>query len=192
MTTPHPYVPAGPVEATPYLGYCLPEVRPEAFCAVLDGIEMGAYDRRIVTWLARWADTTCRTIASLMWRCCPCGRGGGKKGHDDRDNAKARTRARTAARTMAQRQDILYCENTACLIRRRQRPVAVTLASIWSGALIPSCDECARSQYNHQPGAYRVLPLSAYRDWYAEARSHAQDAVGEYLERRTPGWRSGT
>jgi hypothetical protein len=29
----------------------------------------------------------------------------------------------------------------------------------------PQCDECARSQYNHQPGAYRVLPLSAYRDW---------------------------
>ena len=38
--------------------------------------------------------------------------------------------------------------------------VAVTLASIWSGALILSCDE-ARSRYNHQPGAYRVLPLSA-------------------------------
>jgi|SRR5271165_2560061 len=76
-----------------------------------------------------------------------------------------------------QRQDILYCENTGCLIRRRQRPVAVTLASIWSGALILSCDECARSQYNHQPGAYRVLPLSAYRDWCAEARSHVQDAV---------------
>ena len=55
--------------------------------------------------------------------------------------------------------------------------VAVTLASIWSGALILSCDECARSRYNHQPGAYRVLPLSAYRDWYAEARSHVQDAV---------------
>ena len=31
MTTPHDYVPAGPVEAAPYLGYCSPEVRQEAF-----------------------------------------------------------------------------------------------------------------------------------------------------------------
>jgi hypothetical protein len=74
-------------------------------------------------------------------------------------------------------QDILYCENTGCLIRRRQRPAAVTLASIWSGALTLSCDECARSQYNHRPGSYRVLPLSEYRDWYAEARSQMRDAV---------------
>ena len=36
MTTPHPYVPTGPVEAAPYLGYCPPEVRQEAFCAVLE------------------------------------------------------------------------------------------------------------------------------------------------------------
>ena len=62
-----------------------------------------------------------------------------------------------------QQQDILYCENTGCLIRRRQRPAAVTLTSIWSGALTLSCDECARRQYNHLPGSYRVLPLSEYR-----------------------------
>ena len=48
---------------------------------------------------------------------------------------------------------------------------------IWSGALTLSCDECARRQYNHSPGAYRVLPLSEYRDWYAEARSQVQDTV---------------
>ena len=48
---------------------------------------------------------------------------------------------------------------------------------IWSGALTLSCDECARRQYNHLPGSYRVLPLSEYRDWYAEARSQVQDAV---------------
>jgi hypothetical protein len=29
-TPPHTYIPAGPVEAAPYLGYCLPEVRQEA------------------------------------------------------------------------------------------------------------------------------------------------------------------
>ena len=76
-----------------------------------------------------------------------------------------------------QRQDILYCENTGCVIRRPQRPAAVTLAGIWSGALTLSCDECARSQYNHSPGAYRVLPLSQYQDWYAVAKSQMQDAV---------------
>ena len=74
-------------------------------------------------------------------------------------------------------QDILYCENTGCLIRRRQRPAAVTLMGIWSGTLTLSCDECARMQYNHLPGSYRVLPLSEYRDWYAEARSQMQDTV---------------
>ena len=74
-------------------------------------------------------------------------------------------------------QDILYCENTGCLIRRRQRPAAVTLMGIWSGTLTLSCDECARMQYNHLPGSYRVLPLSEYRDWYAEARSQMHDSV---------------
>ena len=73
-------------------------------------------------------------------------------------------------------QDIL-CENTGCVIRGHQRPAAVTLASIWSGVLTLSCDECARSQYNHLPGSYRVLPLSEYPDWYAEARSQMQGAV---------------
>jgi hypothetical protein len=66
---PHAYIPAGLVEVAPYLGYCPPEVRQEAFDAVLEGVEMGAYDRRIITWLAQWDDTTCRTIASLLWRC---------------------------------------------------------------------------------------------------------------------------
>jgi len=66
---PHEYIPDGPVETAPYLGYCPSEVRQEAFRAVLEGVETGAYDRRIVAWLAQWDDTTCRTIASLMWRC---------------------------------------------------------------------------------------------------------------------------
>jgi hypothetical protein len=66
---PHPYIPAGPVEAAPYLGYCPPEVRQEAFSAVLEGVETGAYDTQIVNWLTGWDDPMCRTIASLMWRC---------------------------------------------------------------------------------------------------------------------------
>jgi hypothetical protein len=66
---PHAYIPAGPVEAAPYLGYRPPEVRQEAFGAVLEGVETGAYDTQIVNWLTGWDDPTCRTIASLMWRC---------------------------------------------------------------------------------------------------------------------------
>ena len=66
---PHAYIPAGAVEAAPYLGYCPPEVRQEAFSAVLEGVETGAYDTQIVNWLTGWDDPTCRTIASLMWRC---------------------------------------------------------------------------------------------------------------------------
>ena len=41
---PHSYIPAGPVEAAPYEGYCPPEMRQEAFAAVLEGVELGAYD----------------------------------------------------------------------------------------------------------------------------------------------------
>lgn len=66
---PHPYIPPGPVEAAPYLGYCQPEVRQEAFTAVLAGVQMGAYDTRMINWLVGWDDPTCRTIASVMWRC---------------------------------------------------------------------------------------------------------------------------
>jgi hypothetical protein len=74
-------------------------------------------------------------------------------------------------------QGILFCENTGCLIRGRRRPAAVTFLSIVSGAMVLSCDECARRQYNDRPDAYYVLPLSEYRDWYAEARSQMQDGV---------------
>ena len=84
---PHSYIPDGPIEVAPYHGYCPPEVRQEAFCAVLDGVETGAYDRRIVAWLAQWDDTTCRTIASLMWRCRLAGRRRQEEGWNDRDNA---------------------------------------------------------------------------------------------------------
>src|SRR3974390_1252892 len=64
-------LPRGParLEAAPYEGYCPPEVRQEAFSAVLEDVELGAYDLRIVPWLTQWDDTTCRTIASFLWRC---------------------------------------------------------------------------------------------------------------------------
>lgn len=41
---PHSYIPDGSIEAAPYHGYCPPEVRQEAFDAVLEGVEIGAYD----------------------------------------------------------------------------------------------------------------------------------------------------
>jgi hypothetical protein len=66
--TPHEYIPDGPVETGPYLGFCQPEIRQQAFAAVLQGVPMGAYDVRMVNWLVGWDDPTCRTIASLMWR----------------------------------------------------------------------------------------------------------------------------
>jgi hypothetical protein len=68
-TKPHPYIPPGPVETAPYLGYCQPETRQAAFASVLQGVQLGAYDIRTVDWLVGWDDPTCRTIASLMWRC---------------------------------------------------------------------------------------------------------------------------
>lgn len=76
---PHAYIPAGPVEAAPCEGYCPPEVRREAFAAVLDGVETGAYDLRIITWLTQWDDTTCRTLASLLWRCRLAGQEEGRQ-----------------------------------------------------------------------------------------------------------------
>ena len=76
---PHAYIPAGPLEAAPYLGYCPPEVRQEAFSAVLEGVETGAYDTQIVNWLTGWDDPTCRTIASLLWRCRLAGRKEGRQ-----------------------------------------------------------------------------------------------------------------
>jgi len=69
VTARHPYIPDGPVETAPYLGYCQPETRQAAFAAVLQGVPMGAYDTQIINWLVGWDDPTCRTIASLMWRC---------------------------------------------------------------------------------------------------------------------------
>jgi hypothetical protein len=58
LTTPHDYVPGGPVEAAP-LGGCCPPARQEAFSAVLEDVEKGAYDHRIIAWLAQLDDTTC-------------------------------------------------------------------------------------------------------------------------------------
>ena len=76
---PHAYIPAGPVEAAPYLGYCPPEVRQEAFGAVLEGVETGAYDTQIVNWLTGWDDPDVPDHRIPDVALPPCGRGRGKK-----------------------------------------------------------------------------------------------------------------
>jgi hypothetical protein len=45
-----------------------PEERQRALLAALDGVELGAYDRRILHWLARWDVPTAATVVSLLWR----------------------------------------------------------------------------------------------------------------------------
>lgn len=70
MTTPDPAknaVPHGPINKAP--GGCSPRnVLAAALHEPLAGIELGAYDERILTWLAGWDDPTVVTIASLLHR----------------------------------------------------------------------------------------------------------------------------
>lgn len=52
-----------------------------ALTEALDGVELGAYDRRIVDWLAGWDIETVGTVASLFYRCRQAGRlGTGRDG----------------------------------------------------------------------------------------------------------------
>jgi hypothetical protein len=41
----------------------------------LDGVELGAYDRRIIEWLAGWDIATVGTVASLIYRARAAGTG---------------------------------------------------------------------------------------------------------------------
>ena len=76
---PHPYIPDGPLDEAPWLGYEPPQTRSEAFAAALEGVALGSYDRRMISWLVSWDDPTARTIASLMWRCRLAGRSNEEK-----------------------------------------------------------------------------------------------------------------
>lgn len=66
-TEPDPYVPTGPLEQPPS-GYRAAECRPAAMAHVLRGVQLGAYDERIIAWIVQWDDSTIRTIASLIER----------------------------------------------------------------------------------------------------------------------------
>jgi hypothetical protein len=60
-------VSAGPVEAAPR-GFVPAAEHAAILAGVLAGIELGAWDRRIVEWLAGWDASTVLTVASLIAR----------------------------------------------------------------------------------------------------------------------------
>ncbi len=43
-------------------------------CCVEAGVELGAYDRRIIAWLGRWEPTTAQVIGALIGRAHVAGR----------------------------------------------------------------------------------------------------------------------
>jgi hypothetical protein len=60
-------VPAGPVEVAPR-GFVPAAGRAAILAGALAGIELGAWDRRIVEWLAGLDASTVLTVASLIAR----------------------------------------------------------------------------------------------------------------------------
>jgi hypothetical protein len=62
-----PQVPPGPIESPP-AGYVSTVEQVEILAGVLAGMELGAWDRRILDWLAGWDTTTVLTIASWIVR----------------------------------------------------------------------------------------------------------------------------
>jgi hypothetical protein len=65
-------VPGGPVEAPPR-GFVPEAEQAQILAGVLAGIELGAWDRRIVHWLAGWDSCTVLTVASLIARARAAG-----------------------------------------------------------------------------------------------------------------------
>lgn len=67
-------VPAGPLESGP--GVFVPEAeRSEMLAGVVDGVELGAWDRRVAGWLAGLDTSTALTIASWIARAREAGAG---------------------------------------------------------------------------------------------------------------------
>ena len=66
-------VPAGPLETDP--GGFLPQAERAAVLAgVLDGVELGAWDQRVVRWLTGLDTSTLVTVASWIVRSRAAGR----------------------------------------------------------------------------------------------------------------------
>jgi hypothetical protein len=62
-----PSVPRGPIQTAPR--GCLPATgRAQILAGALAGLELGAWDRRILHWLAGWDTSTALTIASWITR----------------------------------------------------------------------------------------------------------------------------
>ena len=60
-------LPGGPVQAPPR-GFIPQAEQAQILADVLAGIELGAWDRQIVQWLANWDTCTVLTVASLIAR----------------------------------------------------------------------------------------------------------------------------
>lgn len=67
------YAPSTPLESRPGGGFVPSAQRLEALRDALSGVELGAFDVRILTWLASWDDTTVRTVVSLLMRARAAG-----------------------------------------------------------------------------------------------------------------------
>jgi hypothetical protein len=60
-------VPAGPLESAPG-GFVPEEERTVILAGVLDGVELGAWDRRVAGWLAELDTSTLVTVGSWIAR----------------------------------------------------------------------------------------------------------------------------
>ena len=60
-------VPAGPLEADPG-GFAPQEERAAVLAGVMEGVEMGAWDRRVARWLTELDTSTLVTVASWIAR----------------------------------------------------------------------------------------------------------------------------
>jgi hypothetical protein len=66
-TAPPPAVPRGPIQTAPR-GHLPATGRAQIVASTLAGLELGAWDRRILRWLAGWDTSTTLTIASWITR----------------------------------------------------------------------------------------------------------------------------
>ncbi len=65
-------VPAGPLESDPG-GFWPQEERDAVLAGVLDGVELGVWDRRVARWLTELDTSTLATVASWIVRARAAG-----------------------------------------------------------------------------------------------------------------------
>lgn len=73
MTTPTAYAPTTRIDSIPPGPYTPPGRREAALLSALAGVDLGDYDRRIITWLSSRDDPTVATIVSLITRARAAG-----------------------------------------------------------------------------------------------------------------------